>query len=223
MCASGWTWGDIPQAPSSSLRLLEGLSQASEDIRVVPGCGEVAEVNSLGKERSSQHGFPCGLWHPTPHRLEAAILPRTLAGPVDQALEGRLCPGAFLQLPELHVGPAAPPLSMGRAMALGGGVGVGVCGGVMGTGARGGPGGVLIVLCRGRAWGAGARAYVDLWIRKHGLLFGVGLGSVVAAVAGHLLDVHRHRGLVGQRGRCWWAPALLSSGRGWSVGLGCGL
>ena len=59
----------------------------------------------------------------------------------------------------------------------------------MGTGGGGGPGGVLVVLCRGSAWGAGAWAYVDPWVCAHGLCFRVWLGSVVAAVVGHLLDV----------------------------------
>ena len=40
--------------------------------------------------------------------------PSTLAGPVDQALEGGLCPGALSQLPELRVGPAPPPPSLGE-------------------------------------------------------------------------------------------------------------
>ena len=109
-------------------------------------------------------------------------------------------------------------------MAFGGGVsvGVGVCGGVIGTGGSGGPGGVLVVLCRGSACGTGARAYADPWVRGHGLCFGVGLGSAGAAVAGHLLDVGRHRGPVGGRGRCWLALVLLPSGSGWTVCLGCG-
>ena len=112
---------------------------------------------------------------------------------------------------------------MGRPVALGRGVhvGVGACGGVMGTGGSGGPGGVLLVLCRGGAWGVGARAYVDPWVRGHRLCFGVGLGSASAEVAGHLLDLGRYQGLVGGRGRCWLALALLRSGRERSVGLGC--
>ena len=103
--------------------------------------------------RPSQHGFPCGLRHPPPHRPESAVLRRLRAGPADHALEGGLCPGPLSQLPQLCVGPALPPRSMGGAVALGGGVsmGVGVCGGVMGTGGGGGPGGVLVVLCRGGA------------------------------------------------------------------------
>ena len=47
--------------------------------------------------------------------------------------------------------------------------------------------------------------------------------SAGAALAGHLLDVGRHRGLVGGRGRCWLALAFLQSNRGSSVVLGCGL
>ena len=183
VCARGWAWGDVPQAPAFSSRLLEGLPQAPEDIRVVLGREEVAGVDSLGVERIGQHGFPCGLWHPPPRRLEAAVLHRPLAGPVDQALEGGLCPGPLSQHPELRVGPALPPLS------LGGAVGVGGSGGVVGTGGGGGPGGVLVVLCRGGAWGAGAWADVDPRVRAHGLRLGVGLGFAVAAVAGHLLDV----------------------------------
>ena len=82
------------------------------------GCG----LDSLGMEHSGQQGFPCSLWHPSLHRLEAAVLGRPLEGPADQALEGGLCRGQLLQLPELPVGPALPPLSVGGAMALGGGV-----------------------------------------------------------------------------------------------------
>ena len=64
---------------------------------------------------------------------------------------------------------------------------------------------------------------MDPWVRAHGLRLGVGLGSVVAAVVGHLLDVGRHRRLVGGQGRCWLALALLWSGRSQPVDLGCGL
>ena len=115
---------------------------------MVLGCRDVAGVDSLGMEPIGQHGLPCGLWHPRPRRLEAAVLRRPLAGPVDQALEGGLCPGPLSQLPELRVGPVLPPLAVGRAVALGGGVRKGMCGRVMGTGGGGGPGGVLVVLCR---------------------------------------------------------------------------
>ena len=73
-------------------------------------------------------------------RLGAAVLRQPPAGPADQALEGGPRPAPLLQLPELRVGPALPPLFRGGAVALGGGarVGVGVCGGVMGTGGSGG-------------------------------------------------------------------------------------
>ena len=156
---------------------------------MVLGRGEVAVVDSQGVERIGQYGFPCGLWHPAPRRLEAAVLRRPLSGLVDQALEGGLCPHPLSQLPELRVGLAPPPLSLGGVVALGAGVGVGGCDGVVGTGGGGGPGGFLVVLCRGGAWGAGARADVDSRVRAHGLRLGVGLGLPVAAVAGHLLYV----------------------------------
>ena len=74
-------------------------------------------------------------------------------------------------------------------MALGGGVGVGGCDGVVETGGGGRPGGFPVVLCRGGAWGAGARADVDSRVRAYGLRLEVGLGPLVAAVAGHLLYV----------------------------------
>ena len=73
----------------------------------------VAAVDSQGMERISQHGFPCGLRHLPPRQLEAAVLHRPLAGPVDQVLEGGLCPGPLSQLPELRVGPVPQPLSLG--------------------------------------------------------------------------------------------------------------
>ena len=85
------------------------------------------------------------MW-PPPRQLHAAALPRLLAGPVDQPLEGGLCPGPRSELPELRVGPALPPLFLGGAVALSGGLGVGGCGGIVGTGGTAGPGGVLVVL-----------------------------------------------------------------------------
>ena len=146
-------------------------------------------MDSQGSERIGQHGFPCGLRHPPPHRLEAVVLRRPPAGPVDQALEGGLCPGPLSQLPELRVGPALPPLSLGWAVALGGGAGVGGYDVVVGTSGGGGPGGLLVVLCRGSARGTGARADVDSLVCAHGLRLRVALGLAVGAVAGHLLYV----------------------------------
>ena len=175
VCVRGWALGDVPQAYAVSLRLLEGLPQAPEDIRVVLGRPEVAGMDSQGLERIGQHGFACGLWHPTPRRLEAAVLRRPLAGPVDQALEAGLCPGPLFQLPELRVGPAPPPLSLGAAVDFSGGVGVGGYDVVVGTGGGGGPGGFLVVLCRGGARGVGARADVDSRVCAYGLRLGLGV------------------------------------------------
>ena len=158
-----------------------------------------------------------------PRRPEAAVLHRPLAGPVDQALKGGLSPGPLSQLPALRVGPALPPLSLGGAAVLGGGVGVGGCDGVVGTSGGGGPGGFLVVLYRGGARGVGARADEDPRVCAHGLHLGVGRGLAAAAVAGHALYVGCRRGLVGGRGRCWRTLASFWPGRGRSVGLSCGL
>ena len=223
VCVRGWALGDVPQADAVSLCRLEGLPQAPEDVRVVLGRGEVAGMDSQGLERIGQHGFPCGLRHPPPRRPEAAVVHGPLAGPVDQALEGGLSPGPLSQLPELRVGPALPPLSLGGAAVLGGGVGVGGCDGVVGAGGGGGPGGFLVVLYRGGARGVGSPADVDLWVCMHGLRLGVGWGFAAAAVAGHALYVACHRVLVGGWGRCWRTLASFWLGRGRSVGLGCGL
>ena len=187
------------------------------------GAGRLRGWTPRGVERIGQHGFPCGLRHPTPRRLEAAVLHRPLAGPMDQALEGGLSPGPLSQLPELRVGPALPPLFLGGPAVLGGGVGVGGCDGVVGTGGGGGPGGFLVVLFRGGAWGEGAHANVDPRVCAYGLRLGVGQGLAAAAVVGHVLYVGCHRGLVGGWGRCWWTLASFWLGRERSVGLGCGL
>ena len=55
-------------------------------------------------------------------------------------------PGATFAAP-----PAPPPLPLGPAVALGGGVDVGGCNGVVGTAYGGGPGGFFVVLYRGGA------------------------------------------------------------------------
>ena len=187
VCVRGWALDDVPQADAVSLHLLEGLLQALEDIWVVLGRGEVAGVDSQGVENNGQHGFPCGLQHRPPRWLEAAVLHRPLARPSDQALEGGLCWEPPAQLPELRVGPALPPLSLGGAAVLGGGMGVGRCDGVLGTGCGGGPRGFLVLLFRGGARRVGARAVADSRVCAHGLRLGVGLGLAVVAVAGHVL------------------------------------
>ena len=219
----GWALGGVPQAHAVSLCLLEGLPQAPEDIRVVLGRGEVAGVDSQGVERTGQHGFPCGLRHPPPRRPEVAVLHRPLAGPMVHAFEGGLSPGALSQLPELRVGPALPPLSLGGSAVVGGGVGVGGCDGVVGTGGGGGPGGFLVVLFRGGARGVGARGDVEPWVCSHSLRLGVERGLAAAAVVRHALYVGCHRGLVGGRGCCWPTLASFWPGRGRSERLGCGL
>ena len=216
----GWALGDVPQADAVSLCLLEGLPQAPEDIRVVLGRGEVAGMHFQGVERIGRHSFPCGLRHPPPRRPKAAVLHRPLAGPMDQALEGGLSPGPRSQLPELRVGPALPPLSLGGPAVLGGGVGVDGCDRAVGTGGGGGPGEILVVLFRGGARRVGARGDVDPPVCAHGLRLGVGRGLAAAAVAGHALYVGCHRGLVGGRRRCWRTLASFWPGRGRCVGLG---
>ena len=218
----GWASGDVPQADAVSLRFLEGLPQAPEDIRVVLERGEVAGVDSQGLERIGRDGFPCGLRHPPPRRPGAAALHRPLAEPMDQALEGGLSPGPLPQLPELRVGPALPPLFLGGPAVLGGGVGVGGCDGVVGTGGGGGPGEFLVVQFRGGAWGVGVHADVDPRVCAYGLRLGVGRGLVAAAVVGHALYVGCHRGLVGGRdaaGGPWRRSGLVGSGP-WAWGAG---
>ena len=77
VCVWGWTWGDVPQAPSFCPCLREGVLQGPEDICVVLGCGELAGVDSLGMERIGQRGLPCGFRHPpSPPRPESAVLRR---------------------------------------------------------------------------------------------------------------------------------------------------
>ena len=168
-------------------------------------------------ERIGQHSFPCILRHRSPRKLELTILRRLPAGRVHQALEGGLRPG---ELPQ-------PPRSTARSLALNVGVGmrVGSCGGVMRTGGGGPPWGLDPVLRRGGARGVGAAwAYADTLMHGYGLCLGVWLGSMGAAVTGHLLDVGRHRGLVGGLERCWLRLAFLRpvQGSGLAASPGCG-
>ena len=189
VCARGSAWGDVPQVPAFSSCLLEGLPQAPEDIRVVLGRGEVAGVDSLGVERIGQPGFPCSLWHPPPAGWWRQFSTDPLRGRWTRPSRGGSARAHFcssrscLSVQRCHRCP------VGGAVDFGGGVDVGGCGGVIGTGGGGGPGRVLVVLCRGGAWGAEAWADVDPRVRAHGLRLRVRLGFAVAAVAGHLRDV----------------------------------
>ena len=53
-CGRSWAFGDVSQAEAVSLRLLEGLPQAPEDIRVVLRRGKVPGVDSQGVGRIGQ-------------------------------------------------------------------------------------------------------------------------------------------------------------------------
>ena len=68
----GSALGDVPQADAVSLRLLEGLLQAPEDIRVVLGRGEAAGLDSQGVERIGEHGphAACGIHPPAGWRRQ---------------------------------------------------------------------------------------------------------------------------------------------------------
>ena len=125
------------------------------------GAGRLRGWTPRGLSASASMASRAACGTPPPRRLEAVVLRRPLAGPVDQALEGGLCPDPLSRIPELRVGPALPPLFLGGAVALGGGVGLAGCDGVVGTDGGGQPGVLLVVLCRGGAWGVGARADVD--------------------------------------------------------------
>ena len=81
----GWAWGNVPQVPSISRRLLEGILQALQEIPLVLGREELARVDSLGTKRINQHGFPCGLQHPTPRWPESAVPGPALHGPTYRA------------------------------------------------------------------------------------------------------------------------------------------
>ena len=185
----GWALGDVPQAGAVSLCLLEGLPQAPEDIRVVLGRGEVAGWTPRGWSASASMAShaACGIHPPAGRRRQFSTEP--LRGRWTRPSSRGLSPGPLSQLPELRLGPALPPLSLGGAAVLGGEVGLDGCDGVVGTGGGGGPGGFLVVLYRGGARGVGARADVDPRVCAHGLRLGVGRGLAAAAVAGQLLYV----------------------------------
>ena len=72
-----WALGDVPQADAVSLRLLEGLLQAPEDIRVVPGCGEVAGWTPRGWSTSASMAShaACGIHPPAGWRWQFSTDP----------------------------------------------------------------------------------------------------------------------------------------------------
>ena len=114
VCVRGLDLGDVPQADAISLRLLEGPSQAPEDIRVVLGRVEVAGVDSQGVERLGQHRFPCGLGHPPPPLAGGGCSPPTpcrAGGPVPRgtALSGHTFAAPWVQ--RCHHCPWAGPRS----------------------------------------------------------------------------------------------------------------
>ena len=115
----GWAWGDVPQVPSHPPRLLEGLPQAPEDIRVVLGCEELAGVDSLRVERMGQHGFPCGLQHPSPRPAGVDGSPRTPCGAGEPGPRRRGPPGPTSAAPTAACGSSAATTVHRRARGLG--------------------------------------------------------------------------------------------------------
>ena len=115
----GWALGDVPQADAVSLRFLEGLPQAPEDIRVVLGRGEAAGVDSQGVERIGQHGFPCGLRHPPPPPAGGGISPPTPYGADGPGPRGRALTGPTFAAPRAACGSSAATTVPGRACGLG--------------------------------------------------------------------------------------------------------
>ena len=118
VCVRGWASGDFPQADAVSLRLLEGLPQALEDIRVVLGRGEGAGVDSQGVERIGQHGFPCGLRHPPPSLAGGGSSPPTPCGADGPGPRGRALPGPTFAAPRAACGSSAATTVPGRGRGL---------------------------------------------------------------------------------------------------------
>ena len=119
VCVQGWALGDVPQADAVSLRLLEGLPQALEDIRVVLGRREVAGVDSQGVERISQHGFPCGPRHPAPPPAGGGCALPTPCGAGGQGPRGRALSGPTFAAPRAACGCSAATTVPGRGHGLG--------------------------------------------------------------------------------------------------------
>ena len=119
VCVRGWALGDVSQACAVWLRLLEGLPQAPEDIRVVLGRREVAGVDSQGPGRIGQHGFPCRLQHPPHPPAGGGSSPPTACGAGGAGPRGRALPRPTFAAPRASCGSSAATNVPGRGRGLG--------------------------------------------------------------------------------------------------------
>ena len=119
VCERDQNWGDVPQASALSSRLLEGLPQALDDIRVVHGRGEVAWVYSLEVERLGQHGLPCRLWDPPPALSGGGSSPPTPCGAGGPGPRGSALPGPTWAALRAARGSSAATTLPGRGPGLG--------------------------------------------------------------------------------------------------------
>ena len=73
----GWALGDVPQADAVSLRFLEGLPQAPEDIRVVLGRGRLRGWTPRGWSASASMAShaACGIQPPAGRRRQFSTDP----------------------------------------------------------------------------------------------------------------------------------------------------
>ena len=118
VCMRGWALGDVPQADAVSLRHLEGLPQAPEDIRVVLG------------RRSCGGGLPGGgahrpAWLPmrpaasTPPPAGGGSSPPTPCGAGGPGPRGRALPGPTFAAARAACGSSAATTVPGRGRGLG--------------------------------------------------------------------------------------------------------